>query len=374
MNSNRSIGLGVVAVVVLLSGLLVAHLRSGGSSTDAQKDLYPALKKEADSINSVRIFKAGDTRVVELVRKDQDWTVTERNAYPADATKVRKLLLALSDAKTVEEKTSNPKSYPALGVEDVSAKDATGVRVELAGGKTPVNLIVGKNGNADKAYARRAGEGPSWLLNVSIDAPTLVDAWLKREVLDVAGDRIQSVQVTIADKTYTATKSARADGDFKVDGVPKGKEVNNGAANSFATALQGVNLSDVRTAKDFGAPPPSATTTIKTFDGLVAQLTGWVQDNKRYLAITTSYDEAQAKKFELKPTTPEPAPAADKQPKTEQSITPEQKVRDESNAANQRLSAWVFEIPTYKYDVIFKPVDQLLKKPPEPLKTPSQRP
>ena len=61
MNSNRSIGLAIVAVVVLLSGLLVAHLRSGGSSTDDQKDLYPALKKEADSINTVRIFKAGDT-------------------------------------------------------------------------------------------------------------------------------------------------------------------------------------------------------------------------------------------------------------------------------------------------------------------------
>ena len=64
--------------------------------------------------------------------------------YPADAAKVRKLLLALAEAKPVEEKTSNPANYAALGVEDVSSADATGVRVELEGTAQPVNLIVGK--------------------------------------------------------------------------------------------------------------------------------------------------------------------------------------------------------------------------------------
>jgi hypothetical protein len=364
MNQNRSIALGVVAVVVLLAGLLVANMRSGGDG-NAEKALYPSLKTEADNINAVRIFKAGDARVIELLRKDKDWTVTERGGYPADASKVRKLIVALSDAKIVEEKTSNPASYATLGVEDVSAKEATGVRLELAGGKTPINLIIGKTGNAEKAYARRAGEKPSWLLNTGIDAPQLIDAWLKRELIEVAGDRMQSARVTVGDKSYTAVKSARADGDFKVEGLPKGKEISAGAANSFASALQGLNLSEVRTAQEFGSPTPSATATLKTFDGLVAQLNGWVQDTKRYVSISTSYDEAQAQKFALEPAAPEPAAEAGKETtKSEQTPepTPDQKVRDEATAANQRLTGWVFEIPSYKYDAIFKPVDQLLKK------------
>ena len=53
--------------------------------------------------------------------------------YPADSSKVRKLLIDLSQLETVEEKTSNSKLYPQLGVEDVKDPKATGVRVELTG-------------------------------------------------------------------------------------------------------------------------------------------------------------------------------------------------------------------------------------------------
>src|SRR5262249_55471484 len=154
----------------------------------------------------------------------------------------------------------------------------------------------------------------------------------------------------------------------------------------FVTALQGLNLSEVRTAQEFGSPAPSATATIKTFDGLVAQLTGWVQDSKRYVSIATSFDEAQAKKFELPPPAPEPADKAkptdakdaNKRKQTTKDPSPKQKVRDEATASNQRLTGWVYEIPSYKYDVIFKPLDQLLKKPPgegpPPLNAPKNAP
>jgi len=361
MNSNRSIALGVIALAVLGTGLLVANLRSGGDAV-AAKELYPALKKEADNINAVRIFKAGDARAVELLRKDQNWTVSERNGYPADVAKIRKLILAMSDAKIAEEKTSNPQSYAALGVEDVSAKEATGIRVELAGAKTPVNLIVGKPGNANKVYVRRAGEKPSWQLNTGIEAPTLVDAWLKRELLDVAGDRIQSAEIKVGDKAYSANKATRADREFKVEGAPKGKEVPAGAANSLATALQGLSLSEVRTAQEFGSPPPNATATIKTFDGLVVQVNGWLQDTKHYVTLATSFDEAQAKKFPVQPAAAEPAKEPNKSEQATPEPSPEQKVRDEATTANQRLTGWVFEIPSYKYEVIFKPLDDLLKK------------
>src|SRR5258708_21640240 len=57
-------------------------------------------------------------RSVTMHEKDGRWTVAERGDYPADVSKLRKLLLALSDAKIVEEKTSNPANYPVIGLED----------------------------------------------------------------------------------------------------------------------------------------------------------------------------------------------------------------------------------------------------------------
>jgi hypothetical protein len=371
MKANRLLGLGGLAVVVLAAGLLLANQRAG-SSLEGGKPLYPSLKTEADNITAVRIFKAGKSEEValEVLRKESGWTLTQRDGYAADASKVRKLILALTDAKIVEEKTSTPASYTKLGVQDLTAEGASGVRVELAGGKTPVNLIVGKIASAGQTYVRRAGEPASWLISSTIDAPVQVDAWLRRDLLDVAGDRVQAATVTIDGKTYTATKSARAETEFVVDGMPnKGKQPAQVKTNSFSTALQGLSLSEVRTAQQFGSDAPAASATFKTFDGLVVQLNGWLQNDKRYVSMSTSYDAEQAKKFELpaaapaepaktetgkseqtKPATPDPA-------KKEPAV--EEKVREEATIANQRLSGWVFEIPSYKYEVIFKPFDQL---------------
>jgi hypothetical protein len=379
MNPTRLLGLGALAAVVLAGALLLANHRAG-TTLDENTALYPSLKTDADSIDAIRIFKAGknDTPTLELLRKDSVWTLSQRDGYPADAAKVRKLIIALTDAKIVEQKTSTPESYAKLGVEDLTVEGATGTRIELAGGKTPVNVIVGKP-STRQTFVRRAGEAPSWLVTSTIEVSTTpVDAWLRRELLDVSGDRVQAAEVSIGGQSYTVAKAARTETEFKVDGVPKGKELAPAAANSFATALQGLALSEVSTAQAFGTAEPNAKATFKTFDGLVAQLNGWVKGEKRYLSIATSYDEAQAKKFELPATLPAPDKPADAG-KSEQTkpataepakpVTAVDKVRDEATAANQRLSGWVFEIPSYKYDVIFKPVDQLVKKDQPPSKT-----
>jgi hypothetical protein len=37
-------------------------------------------------------------------------------------------------------------------------------------------------------------------------------------------------------------------------------------------------------------------------------------------------------------------------------------VAEEASKANAQLTGWVYEIPAYKYDTIFKPLDELIKK------------
>src|ERR1044071_3049382 len=132
MNSNRLLGLGVLAAVVLGAALLLANQRAG-TSLEGGKALYPSLKSEADSINAVRLFKAGKTEepALELLRKDATWTLAQRDGYPADAGKVRKLIVALTDAKMLEQKTSTPAGYGKLGVEDLTAEGASGIRIEM---------------------------------------------------------------------------------------------------------------------------------------------------------------------------------------------------------------------------------------------------
>ena len=376
MTSRRLLILGALALVAIVAAFLLANRQSATPASALPAALYPELKTQLDAVDAVRIYKAGDARGIELVRTKEGWAVTERDGYSADAVKVRKLLLALAQAKPVEEKTSSAEHYAKLGVEDVSQPAATGARIELHGQKLPVNLIVGKPGGGPQAmYVRRVGEPASWLINETLDTSSTADAWLRKEIIDVSADRTQSAAVTIgAAKGYSAAKQTRADADFKVEGVPKGKELSSpSAANGIASALTALTLADVRSVKDFAAEKPAAHATLKTFDGLVVDADGWVEDGKHYVALKTGYDEALAKQFHVEPAATDKAdakqpdaksatapPAAAATPAPAPNVSPN--VSEEASTANARLAGWVYEVPSYKYEAIFKPMEELLKK------------
>jgi len=363
MNQRRPLILAALALVVIAAALLLTRQNSSSSNSDREQLLYPDLKSQLDKIDTVRIVKGGDVPVIEVKRAGTAWTVADRSGYPADDAKIRKFLIAASEAKRVEEKTSNPDNYAALGVEDVSAAQATGHRVELGGGGTPVNVIVGKQAGRSSQYVRRAADKQSWQVNATLDVPTATDAWLRKDVIDISGDRIQAASVTTDGKTWSASKAARTETDFKVDGIPKGKELESpSAASSLGSSLAMLTLADVRKASDM-TQKPAAHATFKSFDGLVTEADGWVQDGKHYIALSTKFDEALAQQFKAPP--PEPA----KTPTTETNGKPEtppaaaeRNVAEESKTLNATLNGWAYEIPDYKYEAIFKPIDELLKK------------
>ena len=71
---------------------------------------------------------------------------------------------------------------------------------------------------------RRAGEPQSWLINATIDTSATPEAWLRKDIIDVSADRMQSATVTAKGaKPYTAAKSARADANFAVEGLAEGQ-------------------------------------------------------------------------------------------------------------------------------------------------------
>lgn len=368
MTSRRLLILVVVAILAIGAGVWLAGRQSSTGSTAGTDALYPRLKEQLNSVSAVNIYKAGDARVVEMKKQsDEDWMVSERDNYPADHIKLRRLLIAIADAKLYEQKTSNPEGYATLGVEDTKGSAATSLRIELVGAPKPVNLIVGKQGvGARSMYVRRAGEPQSWLINTSIDTSSTPEAWLRKDIIEVSADRMQSATVeTKGAKPYTAAKATRADSNFAVEGLPKGKSLSAPtAANSVAMALTGLSLSDVRAASAFQSTPPAAHATFKTFDGLIVAVDGWTQDNKHYVALRPSFDAAQAERFKIA-TAPE-----EKKPdeKKGESATPEPpkpaapNVEEDAKKVTAKVTGWVYEIPDYKYEALFKPADQLVGK------------
>ncbi len=371
MNSKQVGILSVVALIVLGGGIWLASERSPSSSAGQAPLLYPDLKKTLNDASAIRIHTAGDQLAVEIARQGASWSVTQRGGYPADEDKLRKLVRGLANAEVREEKTSNPDNYSSLGVEDVSNQNATGVRLEVLGVTPAVNLIVGKRGpGIESQYVRKVGEERSWLIKADLDTSSKPSDWLRKSILDVGADRIQSATIeTKGAKPYTAAKQSRADADFAVEPLPKGKELSSSsAANSLATALAGLTLSDVRPASELEGKP-EARATYRTFDGLVVELEGWAQADTRYITVRTRFDQELADRFKLpgaeqtsdeSKQTDETGAASDNAKDESSSTNTAPDVAEEASKTNETLAGWAYEIPRYRYDSIFKPLEDML--------------
>ena len=377
MTPRRLIVLLALGLLVIAGAIYLSLQRSLPRDTTIARHVLPELAGALNDVNQLNVVKAGDKTSVTLKRTETAWRVAERANYPADSAKVRKLLIDLSELETVEEKTSNPKLYAQLGVEEVKDPKATGVRVDLAGPKQPQSLIVGKTSGMHSTFVRVPGQPQSYLASPQISVDGEPANWLDRNLLDITAARVQEARVRPAGgASYTVRREAREQTDFNVPDLPKGRALSSPtAANSASSALAGLTFDDVRpAAADEDWSKDTSQAEFRLFDGTVITVRGRTVDDKHWIRVTSAFDPAlnerftQAKK-DAAAATPTPA-AKDAAAKPAQPATntppgdttkTAAEVRAESEVLGKRTDDWVYSIPGYKYDTIFRPLDQLLQ-------------
>jgi hypothetical protein len=364
----------------------------------------PGLKDHINDVTGITFTGAGDKTLATL-RKDKDgWVILEKSNYPADMTKLREFLLKLAQATVIEEKTSNPKRYAELGVDDVKDAAATGVRVDIAGLAQPTRLIIGNFNGAGGGgtFVRLNGDAQSWLVNGNLTVAKNITDWEKRDLADIPASRISAVTLTSADgKTWKAYKEQAGDANLKVADVPKGREVSSDyAANSVSTVLSNLRADDAAPAKEAAPPEKAAKVHYAMFDGLSVDATTWQKDNKDYAQFAVALDTAaanadidreQAKakadydaSIAKKPTDAKPDAAQTEPPKPLAVSDPAKDRQQKLDALNAEVAAlkktfdgWTFILPTYKYTDMTKTLDDVLKpletKKPD-TKTPAKKP
>ncbi len=359
MTPRRLLVLLVVAVLVIGAALWLAAERNVPRNGTVAGKVLPALAGALNSIDEVRVVTAADKAAVSLKRDEKYWRVMERDGYPADAAKLRRLLLALSELRTVEAKTSNPDNYARLGVEDLAASGAAGVRIDLVGLRQPTSLIVGKSAAGDSTYIRVAGSAQSLLAKPNLAVEREPRNWLNRSILDIPSERVQHVRVAVAGaRPYEVTRTSREQTDFIVPNPPRGRKLSSpSAANSAAAALGGLTLDDVRRAQ----PGDEWTSGVqraeyRLFDGTTVTVTGHKDGDRHLVRIAVGFDENQRQQF----AGPSGAAAAAKDSKP---ATPKpEELRAAAQADAARVAGWVYEIPAYKFETLFQPLDDLLSK------------
>jgi len=338
MTPRRVAMLLLAGLVVIGLAMWLASRRHLERATLAGDLVLPDLEHNINAVNQVALRKGDGTHVT--VQKDESgWRVAERG-WPADASKLRKLLLDLGALNIVEEKTRQPANYPQLGVEDVSSPRAGGTRIDLSATGRSWALIVGKSSTAKAGYVRVASAPQSLLAAPLLSVDADPKGWLDRGLLDIAAERVRQVEEHPAEgAAFSLAREKKEQADFAVTPLPKGRELSApGAADPIAGALAGLTLEDV--GKPQAAAPKSSHALFRTFDGLQLDVAGHKEGTRCLISISTRSSAQQTEA--------------------------------EAHTLDARLAGREFDIPEYKYVTIFRPLEELLKKPPEPAKKASQ--
>ena len=402
--NQKTLSYLIGAAVIALGAAVAINVsnRPQSEASEQAKPLLPQLHAHVNDVTAITLTGAEGKVFATLRRGTDGWSVAEKSGYPADLAKIREFLLKLDQATLLEQKTSNPKRYAELGVDDVKDKDAKGVLVDIAGLTQPTRLIVGNYNGAGGGgtFVRMDGDAQSWLAkgNLSVDKNTA--DWERRDLTDIASTRIAAITLTAPDgKVLKVYKESAADGNFKVADVPKGRETSSEfAANGLASTLAALKADDAFPAKDMAPPEKVYKADYAMFDGLVISATGWEKDGKFYAQFTARLDSTAAnaqidkdqvkakadyeaalqaankKVAEEKPASGTQADANAKAASAAETTKPlavsdAAKDRQEKLDAldkevadlNKTFNGWTFALPSFKFSNINKGMDDMLK-------------
>ncbi len=408
MNSGTIKFLGAATVLVAIGAVVASKMRtSSTAASSADTPVLPVLQERVNDVKSVVIESSEGT--VTFARSSDGWGLVEKNGYGANGTKVRDLILAMRDARILEEKTSNQARFKKLGLEAPDAEGSSSKRVTLKddGGGTIAALLVGNQRTArpsanqapnpnvtasQQHYLHAGGDAPAVLATGDLRINVSPVTWLEQQFLDISRDRVQAARVTSPDGTVVeAARASMDDTELVPLGAPDGmqpKELN--GTRPFLDALSRLRFDDVADASTIAWDEHEVTVAeFFTEHGLRAKVETVEIPNddatldeegkplpgqsKVWARFTFDLEGAAGTPMALAPPAePEPAPEGE----GEEAATPPAPEPDPGpTAAEQakelselqaKTSGWAFALPTWKSSAFRMKPDAVFEPIPEP--------
>ncbi|MBL4771787.1 MAG: DUF4340 domain-containing protein [Planctomycetes bacterium] len=344
-----------LAMMVLGAGLLwgATRLLSTDSPTEptgrgAQERLFPGLEKNVNQVHTLRLeLRAGTFHFVR--NSEGTWGLKERSQFRADHGKLDGLVLALARSKRLEQKTSKPGRYSALGLDSEGDEDARPalVRITDGAGKSLAALWVGqrRDRSASEAYfVRIDGEPSCWAASGNLGLDSSMVDWLDSTLVDLASDQVRRVSITQPDGEQVLLErgaDAAPNTPLTIANLPEGKEPQSEWVTSrFASALQGLKLQDVKPSSALVVPAGELTRCeVWTTDHLLVTVSTWEAEGLLHAVLQAEYQSAGAA--------------------TEQADRA--RVTALALSMNQRFDGWVFILPSWKGSALRGRMAELLK-------------
>lgn len=257
-------------------------------------------------LQDLRIAEVAAIRIVEpkrrltVERRDEGWTIAERDGFPADLAKVREFVLKLAALKVGQSDPIGDKDRARLSLDD------SGTRVELAGqdGKALASLVVGKK------YWKREPESPektpadgrfvglpaqpqqAYLVSDPLaQASTRSADWIDRTSFKV--EKVKTLEVRYPDGGGYRIERSGDNADWRIDGADPGEKVDTGRANAASYSLSLLELADVapKDATNTGLDKPTVVNATTLAGRTYAIRVGRLEGDNYYLTFKASGGE-----------------------------------------------------------------------------------
>jgi hypothetical protein len=289
----------IALLALTLLAVIVAAVSSSGGGPNSNpltgRPVLTDLASHLGEVEQVALVHGADKTT--LIRRDKQWIVSERNDYPADAEKLRQLLLGLAGLTYVEPKTREAQNYPRLQVEDAGTPNSQSTLITVSGaqGELLGEVIAGKRlvdalgGGDDGVYVRKPGDAQSWLASGTLDLPG-APGWLDPDLADLPADGVKEVLLTAPDNSRLTIFRAQPGDKFTLAELAKNRQLrSDDSLDGVAGALGGLQLADVAPASGFVWPKTATSHARFTFfNGLVVTVDLADQDKTSWARFTVA--------------------------------------------------------------------------------------
>ena len=261
----------VVAILAVLSAITWYVQRpTPPPSADARVGQPLADAATLDKAVKVRL---GDQGKALLLTKEADgtWHVPEYYDFPADFSKLTKLVSDLTEARLQRLVTSNPERISRLEFNDSKIAFLDGSDKELW------SVTLGRNADSGGRFVRFGTEQKAYLASYNGFLEVDPKSWADTQLLNLKTDDIARVEISFPDASTPAVSAARAKkGDpFAADKTPEGRKLKADAVTSVLNSLATLRFSDTSDLTDPNAVAAKAharTIKITLFDGKTVTL------------------------------------------------------------------------------------------------------
>lgn len=327
----------LVATILMVLLMLMTIYRSVDDS-ESFTLLFPGLYEELSDVDTLEF--TSEQGEFTLKRDGEDWLVTDHYNYPADYDLVKRMLVDLTDAKILEDKTDDPEQHHVLGLQDSDKEGSESVEVVLKNGDdTIAGLIRGDARNLDgqqtgpqQFYARRSGENESWLVEGYLQFSPLMLNWIDGEIVNVARERIARVDITQPDgATATLVNLGEKDQFGTPESGPETTFKYEQLGYDIAGSLNQMRLEDVIPREDLERQGQVVEAEFLTYDGLKITTRTSFEDGEYFTTLAAKYDDVA--------TDDVPSAIAETD-----ALKSEDAVRDEVSALNEQFEQWAYRL------------------------------